>query len=237
VKFWQEDLLAVLSHAQSEEYVIQRVFSAAQELGFEYCAYGRRSALPLSNPRIVMHNNYPIAWQEQYVRAGHLVTDPSVLHARRSQEPIVWSDALFRSAPALWDDARAHGLRVGWAQSSLDGLGTGGMLTLARRSELLTGRELRAKEARMSWLSQVTHIAISRLCRVSQPKCTRDALTAREMEVLKWTADGKSSQDIADIIAVSKCTVDFHMKNAVCKLQVANKTAAVVRAALLGYLN
>ncbi|MDB5849541.1 MAG: transcriptional activator of quorum sensing autoinducer synthesis transcription regulator protein, partial [Rhodoferax sp.] len=51
------------------------------------------------------------------------------------------------------------------------------------------------------------------------------------------TADGKSSQDIADILILSKSTVDFHVKNAVVKLQVGNKTAAVVRAAVLGYLN
>jgi DNA-binding CsgD family transcriptional regulator len=61
-------------------------------------------------------------------------------------------------------------------------------------------------------------------------------LTAREVEVLKWTGDGKSSQDIADILILSRNTVEYHVKNAVHKLGVANKTAAVVRAALLGFL-
>jgi len=62
-------------------------------------------------------------------------------------------------------------------------------------------------------------------------------LTRREVEVLKWTADGKSAQEIADILNVTKHVVDFHIKNAIYKLKTANKTAAVVKAAMLGLLN
>jgi DNA-binding CsgD family transcriptional regulator len=61
-------------------------------------------------------------------------------------------------------------------------------------------------------------------------------LTSREVEILKWTGDGKSSQDIADILILSRNTVEYHVKNAVNKLGATNKTAAVVRAALLGFL-
>ena len=50
---------------------------------------------------------------------------------------LVWTDKVFAATPALWDEARDHGLRVGWAQSSLDGFGVGGMLTLSRPTEPL----------------------------------------------------------------------------------------------------
>ena len=63
------------------------------------------------------------------------------------------------------------------------------------------------------------------------------ALTKREVEVLKWTADGKTSGEISDLLSVSENTVNFHVRNAVSKLQSANRTAAVVRAAMLGLLN
>jgi LuxR family transcriptional regulator len=36
---------------------------------------------------------------------------------------------------------------------------------------------------------------------------------------------------------ISKHVVDFHLKNAIQKLQSSNKTAAVARAAALGLLN
>ena len=62
-------------------------------------------------------------------------------------------------------------------------------------------------------------------------------LTPKETDILKWCADGKTSGEIAEIMAISVNTVNFHIKNATSKLRTANKTAAVVRAAMLGLLS
>jgi DNA-binding CsgD family transcriptional regulator len=59
-------------------------------------------------------------------------------------------------------------------------------------------------------------------------------LTEREIEILKWTAVGKTADDIALILSMKKRTVHFHVANAVQKMGVCNKTAAVVQAALSG---
>lgn len=59
-------------------------------------------------------------------------------------------------------------------------------------------------------------------------------LTEREIEILKWTAAGKTADDIAQILSMKKRTVHFHVANAVQKMGVCNKTAAVVQAALSG---
>jgi LuxR family transcriptional regulator len=61
-------------------------------------------------------------------------------------------------------------------------------------------------------------------------------LSPREIEVLKWTGDGKTSSEISDIIHISERTVNFHIGNAITKLNTPNKTAAVIRAAMLGIL-
>lgn len=237
MKSWQEDLLdLVLDKATCEREIFRRVEDASLALGFEHVAYGFQSPTPFSSPKITLLNNYPESWQERYAQAGYLQTDPTVAHGRRSLEPILWTDQVFADAQSLWDEARAHGLRVGWAQSSLDGLGTGGMLTLSRSCQSLTPQELDAKQLKMRWLVQVTHLALSQLLRCKPTKGSH-TLSGRELEILKWSADGKSAQDIADILSVSKNTVDFHIKNSVTKLQAPNKTAAVVRAALLGLLN
>ncbi len=62
----------------------------------------------------------------------------------------------------------------------------------------------------------------------------QEQLTEREIEILKWTAAGKSADDIALILSMKKRTVHFHVANAVQKMGVSNKTAAVVQAALSG---
>lgn len=236
MKSWQEDLLATMDRIHDEHVLFAKVCAAAQELGFEYSAYGLRLLMPVASPKTRMLNNYPAAWQARYATMGYLEIDPTVLHARRSETPIVWSNEVFADTMDFWDDAQAHGLRVGWAKSNLSLPGVGGMLTLARSHDELTSQELRSIETNMRWLSHTAHACFSRLLRPQLEKQPRVVLTDREIEVLRWTADGKTSADISDLLSISLNTVNFHIKNAISKLVVSNKTAAVVRAALMGLL-
>ena len=52
-------------------------------------------------------------------------------------------------------------------------------------------------------------------------------LTPRELEVLGWVARGKSASDVADILNITKRTVDQHVQTAIQKLGAANRTQAV----------
>lgn len=143
---------------------------------------------------------------------------------------------LFADTPELWRDSQDSGIRHRWSQSSFNANGVAGMLSLSRSGDPVTRKELSDKEPRMRWLVALTHLSISRLHPHSQDGETA-RLTPREIEALKWMADGKSEQAMADILMISKHVVDFHLKNAIQKLQSSNKTAAVARAAALGLLN
>ncbi len=233
---WEVDLLASIDGYAGQDVIFRKLQAAARNLGFEHCAYGLRMPWPLSNPRTLMLNDYPAAWQARYFDAGYLDIDPTVLHGRRTQQPLAWSDELFEATPRLWEEARSFGLRVGWFQSSLSPQGVGGMLTLARSADPLTDDELQAKDLKLRWLVNVAHLSLLRTIAPSQGTPSACRLTDREVEVLKWTGDGKTSGEISDILALSIDTVNFHVKNAVAKLGVSNKTAAVVRAAMCGLL-
>jgi DNA-binding CsgD family transcriptional regulator len=77
------------------------------------------------------------------------------------------------------------------------------------------------------------------MARLLTPKLapeTQVALTSREKEVLRWTAEGKTSYEISQILDVSERTVNFHVNNAVAKLGTSNKTQAAVKATALGML-
>lgn len=234
---WQGDLLGITDSGRTVSEIYEKIVNASHALGFEYCAYGLRLPTPISNPRTVMLNNYPVQWQERYASQGYLVIDPTVAHGRQSQTPLVWDRSLFNETPLLWDESQSYGLRFGWAQSSLDAVGVGGMLSLARSREPLTQVELESQEVKMRWLVNIAHLALSRQYVTDLVRESQLDLTSREVEVLKWTADGKSSGEIADLLAISENTVNFHIKNSVMKLGTANRTAAVVRAAMLGLLN
>ena len=62
-------------------------------------------------------------------------------------------------------------------------------------------------------------------------------LTKREVEILRWTAQGKSSEEIANLLHLSVNTINYHIKKSIANLDAPNKTAAAVKAAVLGLLN
>jgi ATP/maltotriose-dependent transcriptional regulator MalT len=61
-------------------------------------------------------------------------------------------------------------------------------------------------------------------------------LTRRELEVLTLIVEGHSSKEVADLLFISKRTVDFHLDNVYGKLGVTNRMQAWQRATRLGLL-
>jgi DNA-binding CsgD family transcriptional regulator len=234
---WQIDLLTALNTSPCEQTVFARITAAARQLGFEHCAFGLRAPWPLQAPETVMLNSYSGAWQAHYAQEGYLACDPTIRRGLCSTDPLLWSDEVFTDTPALWADAQAAGLCVGWAQSSLEPCGIGSLLTLVRSAEPLTDAELRAHEPRMRWLVQIAHLHLSRLL---VPQLMADPvmppLIEREIDILKWTGDGKTAEEIAGILKISVHTIHYYIKHSVEKLGAANKTAAVVRAMAMGLL-
>ncbi|OAI27837.1 DNA-binding response regulator [Methylosinus sp. R-45379] len=61
-------------------------------------------------------------------------------------------------------------------------------------------------------------------------------LNEREVETLLWAARGKTSDEIASIMSITKRTVDYHLDNARNKLGVATRIEAAVKATLVGLI-
>src|SRR5205823_1477959 len=102
-----------------------------------------------------------------------------------------------------------------------------------RSGEALTRAELQQNAPRMAWLAQAAHAALSGILAAKPDGVASIRLTEREVEVLRWAADGKTASESAEILAISERTVIFHIDNALRKLGAANKTAGVLKAAML----
>ena len=63
-----------------------------------------------------------------------------------------------------------------------------------------------------------------------------DALTAREVEVLRLVATGGRNRDVADTLSISEDTVKVHVKHAMEKLGARDRTEAVVIAVRRGII-
>lgn len=232
---WYETQYQALLAAKSETDVMAVLTRAARELGFDYCAYGIRLPFPLTRPKFHLLNNYPKEWQQRYADRQYMTIDPTVAHALRSVLPLVWSDTVFQSCPEFWEDVQAYGLRVGWGQACQNAKGTG-LMTLARAHDDLSAAELQDNQAQMCWLANAAHEVLSPLVMKALAPETSTILSDRELEVLRWTAEGKTSGEIGDIMNITERTVNFHVNNAVMKLGASNKTAATIKAAMFGLL-
>ena len=72
---------------------------------------------------------------------------------------------------------------------------------------------------------------------LSKPEGLRAVrLTKREVEVLSMIAQGYSSKEAADLLYLSKRTVDFHLANVYEKLGVSNRVQAFRAATRLGLI-
>jgi DNA-binding CsgD family transcriptional regulator len=58
----------------------------------------------------------------------------------------------------------------------------------------------------------------------------RTVVTQRELEVLKWLAEGKTSDVISTILGISYITVNNHIANAKMKLHAVNSVHLVAKA-------
>jgi LuxR family transcriptional regulator, quorum-sensing system regulator SolR len=219
---------------ENAEETFLRIASRAQELGFEFCTHGVRFALPITRPRTTFLSTYPPEWLARYGERKYVEIDPTVVHGMRSSEPVVWSDDFFATTPDLWQEAQAHGIRHGWAISKRDADGTFSMLVLARSQPPITQAELQEAGWQMRHLAEMGHVAMKAHMANDLPE--NPMLTDREIEVLRWTADGKTASEIAEIIGISERTVNFHINQSVAKLQANNKVNAAVRAAMRGLL-
>ncbi|HZP77368.1 MAG TPA: response regulator transcription factor [Pseudolabrys sp.] len=77
----------------------------------------------------------------------------------------------------------------------------------------------------------------ARLARVARSAVApKQPLNDREIETLSWAARGKTSSEIAEVLGLSKRTVDFHLDNAREKLGVPTRIQAAVKAATGGLI-
>jgi NarL family two-component system response regulator LiaR len=75
-----------------------------------------------------------------------------------------------------------------------------------------------------------TYIDPSVARQILQATDSCDDLTARELEVLRQIALGRSNKEIADTLSISDETVKTHVGNVLSKLQVENRAQAIVQA-------
>ena len=134
---------------------------------------------------------------------------------------------------SFWSDAKKYGIEHGYTQSIHDFSGIIGIVNLAGANNNVTLQDIYKRETSISHLAQAIHSQLKPVLYPNTDCGLYERLTARETEILKWTADGKTSGEISIILGISDRTINFHLTNTISKLKVTNKTAAAAKAVLL----
>lgn len=238
------DMLERIVAADSVDSLTQAIDSVARGLGFAHWIYGALVAVTPTRSEQFVLNGYPEDWREHYLQAGYTFRDPTVHYSRTHVVPTLWDDLAHSPGEVVRPDAvgrrivreaREFGLAKGLSVP-LHGLGcVFGMMSYAAADPKHPITESSVCAEAML-LSSYVHQAASALMFGDRMRDIR-ALTARELECLKWAAEGKTSWDIAHLLAITERTVIFHLRNACTKLGVATRQQAVAKAMVFGLLD
>ena len=200
-------------------------------------------ALPSPNEHLqerhLLVSAFPAGWMDRYLDQDYARIDPVVRRVEREHSPFFWSEAVFHAegehsatVRKMFGEAAEHNLRAGVA---LPVITLGGAIV----GVSLGGETVDIPPDAFGMISVISTFAIARAIdiRDRNRRHQRPSLTPREIECLKWAAEGKSEWEISAILHVSEHTADKHLANAHRKLGAANRAHAVALGIRWGFIS
>lgn len=234
-----EVTISALQTADNAEAVFQIFAEAGQGYGFNNACFTLLDD-HTSQGLASYHGfatDYPEDWLLHYRSRDYLGFDPVVYQTRRGSRPFLWSEAVMaqeldqamvpqdkQASRILMREARDAGL--------VDGIGVPlftpeGALSAVGFATNQNETGLPAKAlAEVSLLASVFHERFLSFFKNEEVR----RITAREIDVLSWSAEGKTDTEIAQLLGVTPATIRFHWGNIFRKLGAANKVNATAKA-------
>jgi DNA-binding CsgD family transcriptional regulator len=217
----------------------RRLTEFAGELGFGLVGIIMITEFPDKQKSFVMINNAPPAFVESTTNPDDARRDPVLQRLKRVSVPFVYDQSAYVDAGAadLWEEQARYGYKTGIAVSLHIPGGKQFMLGFDR-SEALPSRdeELTRMLADLQLVAVHAQDVASRLLQPEPVDTHSPTLTKRELEILKWTAAGKTAGETAQILFISHHTVTFYMRSILRKLNASNKHKAVLNAMAQGLI-
>ncbi|WP_138379227.1 LuxR family transcriptional regulator [Luteithermobacter gelatinilyticus] len=218
--------------AETPRELFKLLCEAAHDLGFPYLACVILSETGKTQTYGV---SYPQDWINHYLARNYQNIDPVLQYCPRCPLGLEWKklrndDTLTAPQKQLMQEAEQFGLERGL---TLPLFGPYGRLILLS----FAGPEKRAIRKtiynRLMLLALQFHICLMTLNTVPP---SSSPLTPREIDCLKWVAQGKSSWEIGKILGISEHTVNGYIRDIYQKLDVSTRAMAVMTALRRGLM-
>jgi DNA-binding CsgD family transcriptional regulator len=188
---------------------------------------------PGERPTFISVGNTPEPYLEASRDPSASARDPVNRRLKALSVPFIYDQRLYATAGAgdLWETQAAFGYKTGVAVA----------LHLPDFRHFLLGvdrdislpheeQELSRLMADLQLLAVHAQDAASRLLAPDGDPGERPELTRREVEILRWTMEGKTAWAVGAILGVSEGTVNFHLRNIFRKVGASSKHQAVLKA-------
>tara|TARA_R110002020_G_scaffold37830_23_gene114130 strand:+ start:1209 stop:2075 length:867 start_codon:yes stop_codon:yes gene_type:complete len=189
--------------------------------------------------RSVLVDGWPTDWSAVYDAGGFLDTDPILAVAERRVDPFGWEDVRLAAGSgaddaAFFRAAAGAGLNDGIA-FPLRRLSAAPAAAVFAGAEPSAGAEARAF---LQVLAVNAHKKLTGAFVQAVPGTpAQGVLSRRERECLQWCAEGKTSWEISQILAISQHTADWYLASATRKLGATNRLHAVAEALRRGLIS
>lgn len=226
-----------IGSCQNRPELVDTWSRAAREYGLDHLTL---AAAPTANERLlgplVRETTLPMEYCREFDRLEFLKHCPTVTHISRSIMHNHWTIGPDGNSPTFDCPPEFVALMLKFrlisgilfSMNSVDGSrfvvrydGDRGPLAMPEINEL-------------SMLSIQAFDVFDRLRRTAS---NTNVLSARELEVVRWTAQGKTSLEIGQILSLSDHTVNAYMTNAIRKLDCVNRTQLVAKAIRMKIIN
>ena len=179
----------------------------------------------------VLLSGWSDEWYERYTSLGYVHLDPVARHCFSTPLPFDWSEAPYDHvddlpARRVMDEARDFGMDQGFCVPVHMEGGMQGVVSLVGGTKDLDDKS----RLELHMLALYAHGQLRFLNTQRAELAGKRAITAREAEVLKWAASGKTASEIASITGLSERTVNQHCENAQKRLGTNNRLHTVVEA-------
>jgi len=236
-KSWTRALTAIdkIEHSDGLDDVFNACQAYVHEVGGTSLLIGR-----LVNPIIAGRKisafgmaDWPEEWAKKWIDEDLVIHDPVSQYALKSRATFEWETAKQHGTKfgrSILEEGRGYNLNHGVAIPV-----TAGHLPLGLVS---VGYEKPLTPVLLSRLEIVAIHAYTRMLDFLDDETTMPLvkLTKREIDILNFTAVGKTSWEISIIYGIAESTVKKHLQNIITKTNAANKTHAVTKAFSEGLL-
>ncbi len=212
----------------------------ARALGFNTVSAISVFDLGIGRSEIVSVDNAPQGYAESINDVPAMRRDPVMQHCRRYSMPIVWSQDTYTQSGLgeLWEEQASFGYCTGIAMALHLPQGRHFALGVERDKPLPSDRgELTRIVADLQLFAVHAQDAAMRVLAPDLAMTDLPALTPRELEVLRWTMEGKTAWEVGAILGITERTAVLHVNNAMHKLQCSSKHQAVLKALRLGLIH